>query len=112
MTRRQGTNKSGIRRTGPGGDGLRGADRQQADLVDQDSRTPRRLPPTNTDRRSEGMAAQPGAEVKAEPLSQTAALNAPPEGLRRRRRGPLSKTTGRGNERPPAHVPASRQRRD
>jgi len=36
-------------------------------------------------------------------------LQDPPEGLERERRGPLDKNVGRGNQRPPEHVPSPGQ---
>ena len=48
------------------------------------------------DQRTAHEAAQSGADVRAEPLPSKKEGNSPlPEGLRRERKGPLSKNTGR-----------------
>src|SRR4051794_2165672 len=47
--------------------------------------------------------AQPGASMQGEPVP--AKSGHLPEGLKRKRTGPYSKTRGRGNEERPAHVP-------
>jgi len=85
-----------------GGNGLRGQDKQQADLRDVDSS----LGEPNGDRpegqRSSHQNEQRGADVRGQP-PMVQDFEIMPEGLQRERKGPLDKNVGRGEQ--PSQVP-------
>jgi len=77
--------------------GLRGRDKQKGALTDQPARRAPDFPKASHHDREDRTArenAQPGAEVKAadQPFPSS---DVEPAGLRRRRTGPLSPTSGR-----------------
>jgi hypothetical protein len=90
-------NAGGLHRDGP----------QQGDLRDERQGTyypvgNQKLPDTN--QQTEHERAQPGADVRGEPVpTKDVEL---PEGLKRQRMGPYDRDKGRGDV--PAHVPGSK----
>jgi hypothetical protein len=93
--------------------GLRGSDKRQDHL--RDSRQGAYDPVGNNavpdaSRQTPHELAQPGADVRGEPIpAETLPVDdhALPEGLKRKRKGPLGKAEGRGDI--PAHVPQPSQ---
>jgi hypothetical protein len=81
------------------GKGLRGVDKKQDSL--QDNRQGAYDPVANVDvadasQQTARERAQPGADVRGKPVpANTGSARSLPEGLKRRRKGPLNKTTGR-----------------
>ena len=81
------------------GKGLRGVDKKQDNL--QDDRQGAYDPVANVDaadfsQQTARERAQPGADVRGNPVPTTTGYaHSLPEGLKRRRKGPLNKTTGR-----------------
>jgi hypothetical protein len=80
----------------PGGEGLRGQDKQQGALVDEPRGTGTRPLATARQQEEPHQRAQHGAAVRNEPAIQQ--LSALPEGLERERRGPLDKDLGRNEQ--------------
>jgi hypothetical protein len=79
--------------------GLRGVDKKQDNLLDNRQGAYDPVSKVDAADHSEQTAherAQPGADVRGKPVPTTTGYaGALPEGLKRRRKGPLNKTTGR-----------------